>query len=637
MGREIQILRIGPLTPSSTLSVDHIRQLDANIAVLTADTASEATEIIISQPVDCVIYEPAAEDEHGRDEIPQIRDRDPTLPVFLVVNNADDATVEAALSAGVTDCVVAPLDDVDRQLLANRIQRAVDASHERPAALDSRPPAGSETRLASEADYQSLIEDVLGVSYVGTFVLDADFSVVWINDSIAEYFGVDSGIIGQDKRGLIEGRIKHIFADPDRFADRVIATYDDNTYVEQFECRVTPAADREDRWLEHWSYPITTGPYAGGRIEHYVDITARKQREQELNDERALLDRLFETSPAGIVLLDSDGEIVRANSHGEVVLGLSESTLVGRRYDAAEWEIHDEDGNPLPSDELPFSVVTRTGKPVFGHEHGIRLADGTQRWLSVNASPLPASDGSVDRVICAVADITAVRDSELALAKDNERLEEFASIVSHDLRNPLNVLAGSLELAEETGETAHFERAMRAVTRMTQLIDDLLLLARSGEGIDDTEAIDVGRLVVDCWQSLAVEDATLEVEIDQVIVADQSRLTQLLENLFRNAIEHGGEEVTITVGGLDDGLFVADDGVGIPESQHERIFEQGFTSKRGGTGLGLYIVDQIADAHGWSLSAGESETGGLRIDITGVQRASFDGDEHAGPQQRPRK
>jgi len=537
----------------------------------------------------------------------------------------------------VTDCVVAPLDDVDRQLLANRIQRAVDASHERPAALDSRPPAGSETRLASEADYQSLIEDVLGVSYVGTFVLDADFSVVWINDSIAEYFGVDSGIIGQDKRGLIEGRIKHIFADPDRFADRVIATYDDNTYVEQFECRVTPAADREDRWLEHWSYPITTGPYAGGRIEHYVDITARKQREQELNDERALLDRLFETSPAGIVLLDSDGEIVRANSHGEVVLGLSESTLVGRRYDAAEWEIHDEDGNPLPSDELPFSVVTRTGKPVFGHEHGIRLADGTQRWLSVNASPLPASDGSVDRVICAVADITAVRDSELALAKDNERLEEFASIVSHDLRNPLNVLAGSLELAEETGETAHFERAMRAVTRMTQLIDDLLLLARSGEGIDDTEAIDVGRLVVDCWQSLAVEDATLEVEIDQVIVADQSRLTQLLENLFRNAIEHGGEEVTITVGGLDDGLFVADDGVGIPESQHERIFEQGFTSKRGGTGLGLYIVDQIADAHGWSLSAGESETGGLRIDITGVQRASFDGDEHAGPQQRPRK
>jgi len=238
-------------------------------------------------------------------------------------------------------------------------------------------------------------------------------------------------------------------------------------------------------------------------------------------------------------------------------------------------------------------------------------------------------------VICAVADITAIWDSERALAKDNERLDEFASIVSHDLRNPLNVLAGSLELAEETGESVHFERAMRAVTRMTQLIDDLLLLARSGAGIDDTEAVDVGRLVVDCWQSLVVEDATLEVETDTEIVADQSRLTQLLENLFRNAIEHGGDGLTVTVGDLDDGLFVADDGVGIPESQRERIFEQGFSSKRDGTGLGLYIVDQIADAHGWRLSADESETGGLRIEITGVQRASPNGEQIEPEGRRP--
>jgi len=265
---------------------------------------------------------------------------------------------------------------------------------------------------------------------------------------------------------------------------------------------------------------------------------------------------------------------------------------------------------------------------VFGHKHGIRLADGTQRWLSVNASPLVASDGSLDRVICAVTDITAIRDSEQALARENERLEEFASIVSHDLRNPLNVLAGSLELAEETGEPIHFERAMRAVSRMNQLIDDLLLLARSGEEIDDTEAVDVGGLALDCWQNLAVEDAILEIETDQLVVADRSRLTQLLENLFRNAVEHGGSAVTITVGELADGLVVADDGPGIPEGQRERIFEQGVSSKAGGTGLGLYIVDQIADAHGWRLAAAESETGGLQIEITGVQQAAPDGGAH---------
>jgi len=634
MGRTKNILRISDGATSSTLTTPQLEQA-GGLAVRTATTASEARRIGGTESVDGIVCDATVGSTQGLTLLSEFRAHDPHLPFVLVVDPDSESTVNDALEAGVSDCVVTPVTDTDATLVVRRLLNAVDAAAQRRAGdVTDRQPTGS--LPASEANYRSLMEDVLSVSYVGTLVLDAAFRVVWINDSIETYFGVDRGIIGTNKRELIDTEIKRIFEEPEAFAERVGATYDDNSYIEQFECHVLPGEGREDRWLEHWSYPISRGPYAGGRIEHYVDITARKRRERELEAERKLLDSLFETSPVGIVLLDSAGRIIRANSHAEVVLGRPQAAIVDRSYDDPAWEIHDEDGDPIPREELPFARVRRTGEPVFDSEHGITLSDGAQRWLSINASPLLAADGTVDRVICGIDDTTAIRNSGRALAEHNERLAEFASVVSHDLRNPLNVLAGSIELAEETGETVHFERAARAIERMNQLISDLLSLARAGEGIDRTEAVDVGRLVVECWQNLAVDEAILQVETEQILAADRSRLTQLFENLFRNAVEHGGPTVTITVGELVDGFFVADDGPGIPERHRDRVFERGYSSTPGGTGLGLYIVDRIAEAHGWTVTLADTESG-TRIELTGVEQSASEspfGDDRKRPSRK---
>jgi PAS domain S-box-containing protein len=620
MSRDLRILRVAADIPSSTHSANQLGLADDEFTVLTAATASDGRKIVDTTPVDCVVCDANLDATTGLDLLVQLREADPDLPFILVLTADAQITVDEALAAGVTDCVLASTDHPSWPLLvANRIRNAIGQSHQ-SVADTSQDQTQRQDLTASEAKYRSLIEDVLNVSYVGTFVLDADFSVVWINDSIETYFGVDRDeIVGADKRSLIVNDISDLFADPTEFSEKVLATYDNNSYIEQFECYVNPTVDHEGRWLEHRSYPITKGPYEGGRIEHYVDITARKHREQDLETERQLLDRLFETSPVGIALLDGDGQLIRANKYAKTVLDLSRSTLLGRSYDDPEWTIHDKDGEPIPSDELPFARVKQTGEPVFGYEHGITLADGTTRWLSINAAPLTTDDGIVDRVISAVVDMTAIRDSEQELAQQNERLTEFASIVSHDLRNPLNVLAGSLELAHETGETVHFERSQRAIDRMGQLIDDLLSLARTGEAIDRTEAVDIGALTAECWQHLSADKATLQIETDQVVTADRSRLTQLFENLFGNAVEHGGATVTITVGELADGFFVDDDGVGIPAADREQIFERGYSTNREGTGLGLSIVAQIAEAHGWEISLADSESGGVRIEVTGVE------------------
>jgi PAS domain S-box-containing protein len=600
------------------------------LSVRTVATASEAMEVVVTAPVDCVVCDAGLGASTGLDLLAELRDSDPSLPFVLVVGADSETTVDEALAVGVNDIVDS---ETDPALVATRIRNAVagaSASRFDPARQDS---------TATDANYRSLVEDVLNISSVGTFVLDADFSVVWLNDSIESYFGVDrAAIIGQNKRELITDEIKHRFDEPEEFARQVLATYDDNSYVEQFECHVRSTAACEDRWLEHRSYPITTGPYEGGRIEHYVDITPRKHREQELEAERQLLDRLFETSPVGIALLDTDGQIIRANKHGELVLDLSRSNIGDRRYDDPDWQIRDENDEPIASNLLPFARVLQTGEPVVDYEHSIRLSDGTTRWLSISASPLTTPDGAVERVVCAIVDMTDIRESERELERHNERLVEFADIVSHDLRNPLNVISGSLELAEETGEKAHFERSRRAIVRMEQLIDDLLSLAKTGEEIDHTETVDVGRLAVECWQYLSTEEATLQVETEQLVTADRNRLTQLLENLFRNAVEHGGSTVTITVGALADGFFVADDGPGIDPADRDRIFERGYSSTRGGTGLGLSIVEQIAEAHGWEIELADSETGGLRIELTRVKLVATETDsETEQTDQHPSK
>ncbi len=148
----------------------------------------------------------------------------------------------------------------------------------------------------SEATFRSLIDDVLDNSTVGIFILDANFQIIWINKALEQFFGLQrEEIIGKDKRQTIRDRIIHIFEDQEYFAEKVLATYANNTYSESFECHVMPEGQRKERWLLHSSIPIKSGLYAGGRIEHYHDITDSKQAEKASLTYQTQLKRLSST------------------------------------------------------------------------------------------------------------------------------------------------------------------------------------------------------------------------------------------------------------------------------------------------------------------------------------------------------
>lgn len=202
--------------------------------------------------------------------------------------------------------------------------------------------------------------------------------------------------------------------------------------------------------------------------------------------------------------------------------------------------------------------------------------------------------------------------------------------MAHDIRNPLNVATGNLELARGDNGNGTLGTVADALDRVEQILEETLTLARSGQVIGETEAVDLEALGNRSWSHVETTAATLELGDLPTIQGDPDRIEHLLENLFRNAVEHGRDDVTVRVGGLPDGFYVEDDGPGIPEDERKDVLEAGY-STGSGTGFGLAIVSQIAHAHGWQLTVTEGSDSGARFEITDVETLDATAKSNAEP------
>ena len=206
----------------------------------------------------------------------------------------------------------------------------------------------------------------------------------------------------------------------------------------------------------------------------------------------------------------------------------------------------------------------------------------------------------------------------------NTRLEEFATTVAHDLRNPLNVAKARLQLAEKGAEDDNHEAVGEALNRMDRIIDDMLWLAREGEDIGQTQPVELQEITERAWGMVAGKKKEAELQHADnselpTVAADPDRLQQLLENLFRNAIEHAGPNVTVRVDPISDGFAVEDSGPGIPPDERHQVFDMEYSTTATGTGYGLQIVERIADAHNWDIRVTGSTDGGARFEIRSLE------------------
>lgn len=278
-------------------------------------------------------------------------------------------------------------------------------------------------------------------------------------------------------------------------------------------------------------------------------------------------------------------------------------------------------GEAIITDDIRADDRSKPAKEAYRSAISVPIGDlGVFQAVATEPRAFDERDVEIAKLLVAYTELTVERlRTERELILKNERLDEFAGVVSHDLRNPLNVAKGRLELARENPDDEQFEHLESALRRMDELLDDVLTLARQGEQVEDLEPVELAAVFERCWTTVETADARKVVDTDQTLMADESRLRQLLENLVRNAIEHAGDDVNVTIGDLETGFYVEDDGPGVPPDQRDDVFRAGHSTSERGTGFGLAIVKQIAQAHDWNVRVAESSSGGARFEITGTQ------------------
>lgn len=331
------------------------------------------------------------------------------------------------------------------------------------------------------------------------------------------------------------------------------------------------------------------------------------------NSDRADCRQLIEELTSHAVLrLNTEGNIMTWPDSAQSLYGYEADAILGETVKTLF-------ANP---DEMETTVDSLLADATAGSaetQHWHQKADESVFWATLSLSPL--QNGAADGFVAVSQDTTESHQYEQMLERQNDRLKEFTDILAHDLQNPLNIISSRLHLARETGDTEHFDSIEETTERMSQLIEDLLSVAKQGNVVTDPDTTNIREVVNTAWQGTGgtTDRAIIQYKSVGSVSADSNRLIQLFENLFQNAIKHGSGAVIIRVGPLEHGFYIEDDGPGVPVDIQNDVFDHGFTTSEDGSGYGLSVVRTIAGAHGWDIVVADSDTGGARFEITGVE------------------
>lgn len=644
-GGPITVLHVDDELSFAELASEFLEREDDRLSVITETTADDGLARIETDEIDCIVSDYRMPGTDGLEFLTAVRETHPDLPFILFTGQGSEEIASDALSMGVTDYLQKETATEQYELLANRINNAVDRyrAQERAAYLERvrkivRDVNQALVRATSRQEVETRMCEIISAPESVRFVVFSEVDPetnhivprTWRGaESTGSYLDAIDITIGEPtdepttphERAVLERDVaasRDIQEDPafDPWREAVDATgahalavvpieYETHLYglLALYGNRPRPVEDVRDLLEE-----------LGGDIAHaFYAIDTRR----ELEESESRYRNLAETASDAILRIDDSSTITYANPATEQLFGYTQDELQG----ASLTKLMPDQFREKHLDAIDRYLQTGerqldwTGVQLPG-----RHKTGTKIPLSITFGEFEQNNQRFFTGI--LRDITERVERNEDLERQIEYLDEFAGTVAHDLRNPLNILVGRLELASQERDSDNIETALTTANRMEELLDDLLQFARLGQGIDKTEPIVLEDSVDSVRRAVENEAVTIETDVDaKPILGSPRSILTLLENLFRNAVEHGGSEVLIRVVRLDDGFSVEDNGPGIPEENREEVFEPGYTTKNGGTGFGLNIVEKIVDAHGWQIAVTRGDHGGARFEITGVEFA----------------
>ena len=460
--------------------------------------------------------------------------------------------------------------------------------------------------------YRTLVEEVNDLATV----VDTDGTITYVSPAITRILGYDPGeLVGHEGFEFVHPE------DRERNADALESVLSNPSGSETVEVRFRHA-NGSWRWIEATMRNRVDDDIIDGILLSSRDITERKEYEREARELAEEYEAVLNSVEDAIFLMnveeDGDGvrfEFERLSPSYERQTGITTEEVQGQTPQTVFGE---EQGAELAAN---YHRCVKAGEPI-SYQEELLVSEGARFWQTKLAPVV--SDGVITRLVGVTRNVTERVERERQLRQQNERLGEFASVISHDLRSPLNVAQGRAALLAEQGESEHLDPLLQALDRMEAIVEDTLTLARQGDTISETESVSLTNLVGKCWATVDTGEATIDIVDEMTFQADPDRLRHVFENLFRNAVEHGGSDVTVRVGCLNElGIYVEDNGSGIPVEKRDEVFEPGHSSAQGGTGFGLTIVKRIVEAHGWELSVADGTDGGARFEFEMSEQGEF--------------
>jgi PAS domain S-box-containing protein len=348
---------------------------------------------------------------------------------------------------------------------------------------------------------------------------------------------------------------------------------------------------------------------------------SKKQKMNDLQFEE-LVDAVVDYA---IFVLDAEGYIQTWNQGAKRKKGYRKEEAIGKHFSIFYTESNIAES--VPEQNLEKAVANGRME-----DEGWRVRkDGSRFWADVVISSVYDSTGDLLGFIKVTRDLTERIQYERRLENQNERLkqqnnrlETFANMLAHELRNPLTIAQVYLQQAA-TGNQDAVQQVDDALGRIEEMIDVLLVTTRGSDATLDRQTVKIRPIAEQAWKPIKPTESELFIETDRRVNVDPIHLQHILENLFRNAVSHNDGDVAVRVGGLPTGFYVADTGNGIPEEQRTEVFDTGFTTSDTGNGLGLAFVKHLVDIYNWTIEITERASGGARFEITAVNEPGIEG------------